>query len=168
MNTDRSRSGRSSRSAVGPRKRTSPFSRNTARSASVRATLTDCSTSTIVVPAAWMVADHVEELADDRRGQAEGQLVDEEHRGLVTKARASDSICCSPPERFPAGWASRSARTGNRSSTSSRAASIAASVLPERPGGEPQVLVDGERGEEPCPPGMSETPARVRPRRRRR
>ena len=53
-NTARSRSGCSSSSAVGPSKRTSPFSRNTARSASVMATFTDCSTSTTVVPPSWM------------------------------------------------------------------------------------------------------------------
>ena len=38
----------------GPVKRTSPFSMNTARSARLRATLTDCSTMTIVVPRRWI------------------------------------------------------------------------------------------------------------------
>ena len=46
-------SGRSKRSEVRPLKRTSPFSKKTARSASCSATLTDCSTTMMVVPAAW-------------------------------------------------------------------------------------------------------------------
>ena len=54
MNTARRMSGRSSSPAVGPRNRTCPFSRNSARWHSSSATLTDCSTTTTVVPAAWI------------------------------------------------------------------------------------------------------------------
>ena len=63
-NTERSTSGRSSSSDVGPWKRISPFSMKYARSARVRATLTDCSTRITVVPAAsqlrlhWQVRSH--------------------------------------------------------------------------------------------------------------
>ena len=48
--TDRSTSGRFSRSPVGPLNRISPFSMKYAVSATVRATFTDCSTRMIVVP----------------------------------------------------------------------------------------------------------------------
>jgi len=41
-------------SAVAPEKRNSPFSMNTARSASFNATFTDCSTTTIVSPVSWI------------------------------------------------------------------------------------------------------------------
>ena len=71
-------SGRSSSSAVGPVKRNSPFSMNTARSASRSATLIDCSTTTIVSPVVVDLVHDVDELADDRRRQAERQLVDEQ------------------------------------------------------------------------------------------
>src|SRR5690606_26756382 len=54
MNTARRMSGRSSRPAVGPRNRTWPFSRKIARWQSSRATLTGCSTTTTVVPWAWI------------------------------------------------------------------------------------------------------------------
>ena len=65
-----------SSSAVEPGERTSPFSMNTARSATVSATLTDCSTRMIVVPLAWMARTMLEQLLDDDRRQAERQLVD--------------------------------------------------------------------------------------------
>ena len=81
MKTERRMSGRSSRSPVRPLKRTSPFSRKTARSASSSATLTDCSTTTIVVPVVVQQLDHLEELRHHGRGQAERELVDHEHLG---------------------------------------------------------------------------------------
>ena len=81
MKTERRMSGRSSSSAVGPSKRTWPFSMNTARSASSRATFTDCSTTTIVVPRAVDLPDDVEQLGHDGRRQPERQLVDHEHAG---------------------------------------------------------------------------------------
>ena len=42
-------------------------------------------------------------MPDDRGREAERQLVDEEQlRASATNAMASDSCCCSPPERLPA------------------------------------------------------------------
>ena len=79
MNTERRRSGRASSSAVGPSKRTWPFSMNTARAASSRATFTDCSTITTVVPGSLMRAHDAEQLGHHRRGEAERQLVDQQH-----------------------------------------------------------------------------------------
>ena len=63
-------------------KRTAPFSRNTARCASSMATLTDCSTATIVVPAAWISRTFSHEHADDRGREAERELVDQHHLRL--------------------------------------------------------------------------------------
>ncbi len=54
--TARARSSRSASSWAGPSNRTWPFSRNTARSAIARATLSDCSTTIIVWPAARSVS----------------------------------------------------------------------------------------------------------------
>ena len=50
----------------------------TARSAIVVATLTDCSTTIIVVPRAASCADDLDQVGDDGRREAEGQLVDDE------------------------------------------------------------------------------------------
>ena len=81
MNTARRMSGRSSSSAVGPANRTSPFSRNTRPLASSSATLTDCSTTTTVVPGGVDLPHLLDQLVDHGRGQAERQLVDAEQLG---------------------------------------------------------------------------------------
>ena len=47
---------------------------------------TDCSTTTTVVPAAVGVAHHVDKVVDHGRGQAEGELVDEEQLGAGHQA----------------------------------------------------------------------------------
>ena len=119
-NTERSTSGRSSSSAVGPWKRISPFSMKYAVSAIVSARFTDCSTRMIVVPLRGDVAHDRQQLLDDRRREPERQLVDHQQARLLDErhARAS-SICCWPPERLPAGSSSRSRRIGNSSSTCS-------------------------------------------------
>ncbi len=44
--------------------------------------MTDCSTTTIVVPAVVDLADLVAQLRDDRRRQTERELVDEQHLRL--------------------------------------------------------------------------------------
>ena len=69
-NTERSTSGRSSSSAVGPWNRISPFSMKYAVSAMVSARFTDCSTRMIVVPCVADVAHDREQLLDDRRARA--------------------------------------------------------------------------------------------------
>ena len=38
-------------------------------------------------------------------------------RGALMSARPTASICCSPPESVSAGWAARSASTGNSACT---------------------------------------------------
>ena len=92
-NTARARSSRSSSSAVGPSKRTSPFSRKIARSAIASATLSDCSTMTIVCPRALSSLDDLEQPLHDERREPERELVDQQHLGLVDqharRARAS-------------------------------------------------------------------------------
>ena len=62
----------------GPVKRTWPRSMNTARSAMVVATFTDCSTTIMVVPSRGELADDLDEVGDDGGGEAEGELVDDE------------------------------------------------------------------------------------------
>ena len=47
-----------------------------------RAMFTDCSTSTIVVPPALSVADGLEQPLDHHGGEAERELVDQQHAGL--------------------------------------------------------------------------------------
>jgi hypothetical protein len=104
MNTERRMSGRSSNSAVGPLKRTSPFSRNTARWASSRATLTDCSTTTMVVPSRWSMATTSINSATTVGANPSDSSSIISTLGVTIRAMASDSICCSPPDRFPACW----------------------------------------------------------------
>ena len=80
-NTDRSTSGRSSSSAVGPWKRISPFSMKYASSASVERDvhrlLDEDDRGALVADA----AHDLEELLDDHRRQAERQLVDQQQLG---------------------------------------------------------------------------------------
>ena len=81
-NTERTMSSRSRSSAVGPSKRTSPFSMKYARSASgegdVDRLLDEQDRRALLLDA----AHDDEQLLDDRRGQAEGQLVDDEQLRL--------------------------------------------------------------------------------------
>ena len=110
---------RSSRSAVGPSKRTSPFSMNTARSASRSAVFTDCSTRMIVVPWRW-----ISRTISSSRSTMVGASPSESSSimssfGLAMNAWDSDSICCSPPDRAPAGVCRRSRKRGKISSTCS-------------------------------------------------
>ena len=107
MNTERRMSGRSSSSAVGPAKRTSPFSMNTARSARLRATLTDCSTITIVVPRRWIsrtTSSSWPTMVGARPSDSSSIM---SSSGRVMSAPPRASICCSPPERLPAIWPAR-------------------------------------------------------------
>ena len=69
-------------SAVDPLNRISPFSMKYACFATVSATLTDCSTSTTVVPCAWISVDDVQQLLDDQRRESERQLVDHQQLRL--------------------------------------------------------------------------------------
>ena len=110
-------SSRSSSSAVGPVKRTSPFSMNTARWASIRAVFTDCSTSRIVVPLAWMARtiSTRRPTTVGARPRLSSSIMSS--RGLAMNAIPSPSICCSPPERLPAMVSVRSRRTGKYSRT---------------------------------------------------
>ena len=118
-NTERRMSPRSSSSAVGPENRTSPFSRKYARSAMVRATLTDCSTRMIVQPWAWIARTILSSSSTMVGARPRDSSSMMSSFGLATKAMPSASCCCSPPERLPASWSQRSARRGNWTSTSS-------------------------------------------------
>ena len=116
-NTARRMSSRSSRSAVAPENRTSPFSMNTARSASRRATFTDCSTRITVVPWAWMartISTSRSTIVGAKPSESSSII---SSRGLAMNAIASPSICCSPPDRSPAAVSARSTRIGKYSRT---------------------------------------------------
>ncbi len=113
--TARRMSSRSSSSAVGPSKRTSPFSMNTARSARRSAVLTDCSTSTTVVPSAWMartISSRSSTTVGARPSDSSSII---RRRGRPRRACDRLSICCSPPDRSPASVSQRRRRAGNHS-----------------------------------------------------
>ena len=161
MKTERRMSGRSSRSLVRPLKRTSPFSKKTARSASSSATLTDCSTTTIVVPVACSSLTTWSSCATTVGASPSESSSIMSTLGFTMSAMASDSICCSPPERLPACWWPRWRRIGNRSITRALASATAAWSLriiqvPSRR------FSSTERvGKTPRPPGMSDRPCRA-------
>ena len=97
---------------MGPVKRTSPFSMNTARWASISAVFTDCSTRRIVVPCSWMARTMSTSRPTTVGASPSVSSSIISNRGLAMKAMPSPSICCSPPERFPAMVSPLSRRTG--------------------------------------------------------
>ena len=119
--TGRKRSSRSSSSVMGPSKRTSPRSRKNVRWASVMARLTLCSTRITVVPSAftWRTIPIRRSTVMGARPKASSSIMS--RRGLVIITRASASICCSPPDRVPAGWSRRASSSGNRATAWSSA-----------------------------------------------
>ena len=162
MNTDRRMSGRSSSSAVGPEKRTSPFSRNTARSASSRATLTDCSTTTMVVPCAWSIRTTLEELGHDGGGQSERELVDHQELGLDDERHGQRQhllLAARQVARLLVGRAGRAPGTA-RGPVGARPRSGALSLRMSQ-AAQSQVLVHGQRREH-APPAGHEGDALVR------
>ena len=112
-NTERSRSGRSSSSAVGPENRIAPRSMKYARSATVErdvdALLDEDHRHAVV----GQPANDRQQLADDDRREAERQLVDQQHPRPGDEGHASASICCCPPRESAAATSMRSRRTGN-------------------------------------------------------
>ena len=134
-----------------PRRSGRALARGTRRRSAIdAATLSDCSTSTTVVPSRLSCAHGFEQRADDRRRQPERQLVDEQQlRVGSASARATPSICCWPPD-------SRPART--RRAVGQRRGTAPALARPRRgrrrrpspvePAAEPQVLLHGERRED--------------------
>ena len=62
-------------------------------------------------------------------------------RGSCMRARATASICCSPPDRFPAVTLRRLVRAGNRSNALSSGGGVLAP-------GRLEVVVDGQGGEQ--------------------
>ena len=120
-NTERTMSSRSRSSAVGPSKRTSPFSMKYARWATVRATLIDCSTRMIAVPDAWMrrtTPSSCSTIVGARPSDSSSIM---SSVGFAMNAMPRASICCSPPDRLPAIWSLRSRRRGKIWRTSSLA-----------------------------------------------
>ena len=86
-------SPRSSSSAVGPEKRTSPFSMKYARSAMVSATFTDCSTRMIVQPCVVDARARCSSSCSTIVGrEAERQLVDDQQLGLGDERHAQREL----------------------------------------------------------------------------
>ena len=114
--TERSTSGRSSSSLVGPWNRISPFSMKYAVSATVSATLTDCSTRITVVPCSLSRCTATSSSATmlGARPSESSSIISS--RGRSSSAMARVSICCWPPLRLAAGSCMRSTRAGNISS----------------------------------------------------
>ena len=120
---------------------------NTARSASVMATFTDCSTSTIVVPAGVDRLHDLEQLLDDHRRQPERQLVDHqqlragdeglaEREHLLLAARQVAGLLVPPLAQ-------------DREVLEHLLGGLlhVLRVLAEQPAGQVEVLLDGERRE---------------------
>ena len=154
-----SRVGRAAR-AVGPSKRTSPFSMNTARSARVMATLTDCSTSTTVVPPAWMARTIPSSCSTTIGARPRLQLVDEqqprpgderlaegEHlllaAGEVAGLAGPSARAARGRTRGPGRW--RAGRARGRPGTASRPSCRFSATV--------------SVGKTPLPPGIRTTPA---------
>ncbi len=107
-----------------------------------------CSTSSTVSPRSRIARKRLEDDVDDRRRETERRLVEQQQVGAATSARAIASCCCWPPERRPPGVARTPARSGTARST---AAMSSRRTRLRSPAGEaePQVLLDGELGEDP-------------------
>ena len=75
-------------------------------------------------PARRQLADLVVELADHDRRQTHGELVEQQDLRSVAKARASASICCSPPDSVPAICLRRPLSCGNCAKATSSMRSI--------------------------------------------
>ncbi len=93
----------------------------TARSAIERATLTDCSTTTIVSPAAFNCSMVSSNWTTSGASPRESSSISNTFGSSISDI-ASPSICCSPPDRVPAGCSIRSARIGKSETTRSVAA----------------------------------------------
>ena len=105
-------SGRRISSVVEPLNFTSPFSMNTALLATVRARLTDCSTRTIVVPSSAMARTMSRSCSTTVGARPSDSSSIMSSRGRDRKAWVKVSICCSPPDRLPAGSSRRSRKMG--------------------------------------------------------
>jgi len=57
-------------------------------------------------------SENPEDLAHDQRRQPQRRLVEQQEAGRSISARATASICCSPPESVPAACRRRSRNTG--------------------------------------------------------
>ena len=132
----------------GPSKRTRPFSMKTARSASVSATFTDCSTTTTVMPAGVEPAHDVAQRGDDHRREAQRQLVDQQHLGSQQQRRGERELLLLAAGQVAGELVAalgqdreqrRSPRPGPRAMRSRSARKVQRR--------ETEVLVDGEGGE---------------------
>ncbi len=123
--------------------------------------MTDCSTMTIVVPRAWISCTTSSSWPTTVGARPSDSSSIIRSSGRVISAVPSASICCSPPERLPAIWLCRSASTGKRASTSSRASSVRAGSSRMSQAAILRFSETLKVGKTPLPPGMSDTPRRA-------
>ena len=138
---------------------------NTARSAIVVATLTDCSTTTIVVPSAASWATTSMRLATTVGARPSDSSSMMSSRGRHSIAWAIVSICCSPPDS-DAGLLVEEpleVREQLEDLAPSLVDELAVAVL--GPLGDAQVVGDSQRAEDAAPAGHGDEPelARVGP-----
>src|SRR5581483_11573661 len=157
--TDRKMSRLLRSSLVEPLKRISPFSMKYACFATVSATFTDCSTSTTVVPLWWMSSTMVSSCWTITGARPSDSSSIISSFGRAMNACPSDSICCSPPDRLPACWSSRSPRIGNVSKRRRRASAMySRSSLYSQPASS-RFSRTVSVGKIDFPPGMSTMPS---------
>ena len=144
--TERSTSGRSSSSLVGPWKRISPFSMKYAVSATVSATFTDCSTRITVVPCSLSRCTATRSSATTLGARPSESSSIISRRGRDSSAMERVSICCWPPLRLAAGSCIRCSSDGEHLQHV-RHGLRAAGLVTIEPARQPQVLVDGQRRE---------------------
>ena len=131
-----------------PSKRTWPFSRKTARSATASATLSDCSTMIIVMPSALSRSTTSSSSCTTSGASPSESSSMASTSGSWISAIASASICCWPPDSCDAAVPSALGELGEQARRRGRArrleVGVVAAVHERR---HLQVLVDGHRRE---------------------
>ena len=153
-NTERRRSVRPSSSAVGPVKRMRPRSMKNARSATVRATLTLCSTRITATPSAARRRTTGSSSPTTAGARPSDSSSISSTRGRAMSAMPSATICCWPPDRSAAGLSSRRASTGNSSSTSARARATPSASRRRVQPARSRFSATVSPPNTPCPPGI--------------
>ena len=163
-NTERSTSGRSSSSAVGPWNRISPFSMKYAVSAIVSARFTDCSTRMIVVPCAAMSRTSGSSCSTIVGREAERQLVDHQQARLLDERHAEREHLLLAAREVAGRLVEPVAQDREQLEHVLGRLGHVLLVLAVQPAREPEVLGDGQRREHAL---RRRAPARRRARRPR-
>ena len=135
----------------------------------VSATLTDCSTRMTGHPSAWMARTISQELLDDGRGQAQGQLVDDQQAGLGHERHAQAELLLLAAGQVPRHLVPAVLQPREQLQDPRRAGvDLGRVLLGEQPRRRLEVLGHGQRGEHRPAPGHLHDPqaGRARPDRR--